>query len=255
MYIILRTCGGLGNQIFQSFYAHLIGEKYSTSNIYHHHSTNYKRFAPWENAFNFQKCNIVFRLLLKFRLPKILFRLGLLKTEYLKIGPLLIVDGYFMNTDQYNCFSKEQINFVLCKIRNNVCSDFKPVNKTLVHLRLGDFFDNIEDETTYLNGIFLKVKESIDVISSDDQKVLAYLKKNPSLKIQLVKTTNWTGLDISKFASNYNKIIYNGSTLVFWSSILSGSSLSFDYELLQNNYMKRNCINLVSLELIFRHNR
>ena len=133
--IILRTHGGLGNQIFQVLYCRLRA-RVEASEIYHVHDTRYQH--------NFELCEALrsgsvptafLRLLSALRIPKVVKRCGSDECEELRIGSITLLDGYFQVPARYSAFSRALISEELAIMKLKLgLSD--PQQGELVHIRL-----------------------------------------------------------------------------------------------------------------------
>lgn len=89
---------------------------------------------PWLPA------TLLVRWVLSLRIPQVLFRLGLRHREYIRIGPWIVADGYFMDAFQYEDFQEPQIQAGLDQIRTRIGIPKDLIRQgSLLHLRLGDF--------------------------------------------------------------------------------------------------------------------
>jgi hypothetical protein len=225
--ILLRTCGGLGNQIFQLFFARLIAEKYNTSCIFHYHESNYSRVTSWEypKIFDLLPCDYFEKLILKLRLPQILYRLGFNTNEYFKIGPYLILDGYFQNYESYKIFDHESINTQLKVLKKELQHRTNPFKKGLniYHFRLGDFFYSEESQQKFVLNEIDSLLPGSTIISNRDDLFLGdrnlinrLNKKNANYLV----TKEMTSIDLICLFSCFRVVYSNGSTLAFWASLL-----------------------------------
>jgi len=231
MKILFRSCGGLGNQIFQLYFTRLLASKLSIAEIVHYHEANYSRIAHWEYpiAEEFSQPNFFEKLLLKLRLPQIIFRLGLSANEYLKLGNYVIIDGYFQSLDDYQKFDRSSVVIQLkCLQKDLLPSNYKYTNreKTILHFRLGDFFKDTQQQIQFIETVIYQLEPGTDVISNRDDLFLEhpkYIQILHSRYSSYVHTEELSSLELFKLFSNYNKIISNGSTLALWASILSNA--------------------------------
>jgi hypothetical protein len=257
MKILFRSCGGLGNQIFQLFYTRLLADKFSAETICHYHEPNYERVAYWEYPLikPYNKPSFIDLFLMRLRLPKVLYRLGLIKREYIKFFGWLIVDGYFQNEIDYYIFSNESISTQI-NIVSNELKSFEKGNELkssiVYHIRLGDFFTSEKDEVDFVNKIFEKLSKDSFVISNRDDlfnKNIGLMTKFANKNIKYVDTTGMSGLQVLNFLSEFGKIVSNGSSLSFASIIFFNQTIeSFDNletnPFLANSFKRLNCLNM-----------
>ncbi len=245
MKILFRSCGGIGNQIFQILFVRLLAEKYNLNKIAHYHESNYERVANWEYPSNniFVKPNYIEKLILKFRLPQLFYRLGISNKEYFNFFGTVIVDGYFQNYIYYKIFN----NIMLCQqidlIRIELGIFQSKKEKSLYHLRLGDFFKNTDEEIKFVINFLNATKPEISIISNNDKLFndnneikLLVTSKN----IKYINTSSYTSIELIKLFGIYNEVYSNGSSLAFISSILCNTSIKKNTSIKLNSYQEKN---------------
>lgn len=232
MKILFRSCGGLGNQIFQLFFTRLLAEKLNTTNIVHYHESNYARIAYWEYPLNETMVGpSTFELIIiKLRIPQFLYKFKLTNKEYVKFGNTIIIDGYFQNLEYYKYFSTEDLICQLDRLRNELVPDFfKNVQSTkLVHFRLGDFFKTEYDQLEFICKYLEKIDEGTTLISNRDDLFLQdiYIKnKLKKCKLNYIETDSYNSIDLFGLFAQFKSISSNGSTFALWASILAKSEL------------------------------
>jgi len=264
--LLLRTAGGLGNQLFQSHYATLLHQRLAVHTVYHFHSTQYARVAPWElGPMPWLPATLLVRWILSLRIPQVLFRLGIRHREYIRIGPWIVADGYFMDAFQYEDFQEPQIQAGLDQIRTRIGIPKDLVRQgSLLHLRLGDFFDQEIDQRKFLEAALSPsmVKRLLldpvngnspeDVMTNDEPAVLQMMENlGTSSAFLLVQTHGLAAPILLKKVAAYARIRYNGSTLAFWAAVLGGADLIWDDFMPPNHYVTRNCGQLKALAPCF----
>jgi hypothetical protein len=245
MKILFRSCGGLGNQIFQILFVRLLAEKYNSNKIVHYHESNYDRVANWEYPSNelFFKPNNIEKLILKFRLPKLFYRIGITKNEYINFFGTVIVDGYFQNYISYKTFDNKLLSQKIDLIKFELgVFDYKKKN-SLYHLRLGDFFKNTCEEIEFVINFLNATKPEISIISNNDKLFndnneikLLITSKN----IKYINTSFFTSIELIKLFGIYNEVYSNGSSLAFISSILCNTSIKKNPSIKLNPYQEKN---------------
>lgn len=228
MKILFRSCGGLGNQIFQIFFARLMAEKYETKDIWHYHEPKYDRIARWEypNSQSFKKPNDLEFILMRMRLPKILFRLGIINREFIKVGNYIILDGYFQSRTDYEIFNFEVIENQKSLIHQELRikqADPALSQKMLYHVRLGDFFKTEVEQLRFIAGITNRLIADSYIISNRDDLFLKddeFLSNCEKKSLKYVPTDHMNGLDLINFLSQFGTLISNGSSLSFASVII-----------------------------------
>lgn len=255
MIILFRSCGGLGNQLFQLLFVRLLAKQYGATAVYHYHEHKYDRVAFWEypNAKDLTKAGLLHRLLLKLRIPQLAFRLKLRQHEYLRFGNVLLVDGYFQRLPDYTIFDPALIQKELEKIRLEMAIGTSPKKGNLLHVRLGDYFKGRTAELEQLQQILdSPLGRHADLITNRDKLILELLSSNPDFftpyNINYITTKDQNAVSLVQFASSYQKIISNGSTLTFWSAILGSAQLVFDVDSITNSQLQQNCVKLQELK-------
>jgi len=258
MYILLRSCGGLGNQLFQAHYALLLQGKNSSSRIFHFHSTNYSRHAEWElHGMPFESAPWYFKFILAFRLPQVFYRLGWSRTESLRFFNLFLLDGYFLDSKEYFEFSKEELTATQYRIKKALNLDAPPAYPLLLHLRLGDFWENANQKHRFLDSTFTLQAPStegapLETMTNEEEFVEAYLREHGLDRVwRIVPTRGYTGLELLRRMMSYKLIRYNGSTLAFWAAVFSGASLQWQRCLDDHHYVTQNCMVLDRLREVY----
>jgi hypothetical protein len=244
MKILFRSCGGLGNQIFQILFVRLLAEKFNLNKIAHYHESNYERVAHWEYPSNniFVKPNFIEKLILKFRLPQLFYRLGI-SDKYINFFGTVIVDGYFQNYTYYKIFNNQLLRQQIDLIRIELGIFHSKKEKTLYHLRLGDFFKNTEEEIKFVINFLNATKPEISIISNNDMLFndnneikLLVTSKN----INYINTSFFTSIELIKLFGIYNEVYSNGSSLAFISSILCNTCIKKNPSIKLNPYQEKN---------------
>ncbi len=235
MKILFRTCGGLGNQIFQFFYLACVRQKFSCDAIIHHHSTNYNRFADFEfpvhEELELIKPNLLELTIISLRIPTILRRIGFKRLGYLKLGNFIIIDGYFQSEFDYCHFSRKILRDSISEIRERTVDDTGDFNrkKRLIHLRLGDYLRSPEMEFTFILGCLNSLNaRSSDVMSNND----SLFRSNSAINLILNKnnqryiyTSSCTARQLYNIFCEYDCIVSTGSSLSFAACIFNNGEI------------------------------
>lgn len=255
MKVLFRSCGGLGNQIFQLFFTRLLANKYNIKNIVHYHESNYERVAHWEYPSKqlFLAPKLIEYLILKLRLPKILFKLGIIEHEYIKLYKYYIVDGYFQNQKDYVIFPRISIskNLILLKKDLILLKSQKQENKILYHFRLGDFFNSNVEEIIFIEKTLLNIEPNSNLISNKDDYFINYnlffdiIKEK---KINLIKTSKMNSIELFNLFLNHQLIVSNGSSLAFSAAILGDIEIQPFEGIDYSNYQKASFERLLNLK-------
>lgn len=202
---------------------------------------------------------------LRLRIPQLLFRLGLRQREFIRIGSWIVADGYFMDAFQYKDFQELQMQAGLEQIRSRIGipKDFLRQGN-LLHLRLGDFFDQEFDQRKFLEAVLSPtwvgqlVLDQVNgipleyVMTNDEGAVLRMLEKLGTRSVfRLVQTQGLDGPTLLKRLAAYARIRYNGSTLAFWAAVLGGADLIWDDVMPSNHYVTQNCRRLEAMAPCF----
>jgi hypothetical protein len=257
MKILFRTYGGLGNQIFQFYYLFCVCRKFSINNIFHHHSTNYDRFAEFEFPVKvkFQEPNFFELLLISLRIPVIARRLlGFKNLGYLRLGKFIIIDGYFQSDFYYMDFSKNILEDSILEIRDCTINGNNKIERrnSLIHLRLGDFFKTEEGERDFVLSCLKNMKVGTDVISNNDTLFFTDVEiKNIMMinKLNYINTSNISSHELYNFFCEYETIISSGSSLSFAACIFNNIRIIPDKNLTDFQQMSFDRMNKLKIYL------
>jgi hypothetical protein len=235
IYVVLH--GGLGNQLFQFFRALVIANENKDYQIFfiedflkiYNVPRQYELDPILEEMCLFKR-NVKSSFLIKIRLPKLLAKFILAAEPILKIpGYGLILDGYFQSLSSYKEVSKESIDAAISLLRKNF------IQKSLIvmsdkyevcHVRLTDFFKDKVESRKYVSNFLLSINRDVDIVTDDE--ILfedELLKMRLPYQVHVIPTQDFTAWDLVKLFSRYKKITSNGSSLAFWASMLSQSTL------------------------------
>jgi hypothetical protein len=229
--LILRTHGGLGNQLFQVFYAFCYCRTFEIGKLKIIHDSNYSH--GFELAPIFKRhtggVRVIERLISRVRLPKILHSSKVLETESIRIGGCLYLDGYFQDEKAYCIFSQDVMASSLRALIVDSCIDLgSALSKgNLYHVRLGDFYANEDLEFDAAVGLVKSFRGTGDIITNN-QTVLQKALDSAEFSSQIynvIDTANFDAFDVLQLMTNYKKVYSNNSTLAFWASVISGGVL------------------------------
>ena len=247
--ILIRTHGGLGNQLFQIFFALALADRTQDNDIKVFHHLRYKhRFelSPILERYRKETSLDRYRIISSLRMPKVLTKMGLRSSGYLHVGSLYVLDDYFQDLRHYTCFTTKNLKSSMKTIKSLFIHE--PISKkdSLYHLRLKDFFRNESEEKGHLLERIKDMRNGSDIITNNDglfeRLVDSTLLERRS--IRLIKTSHAKAEDILRLMMNYRTIDSNGSTLALWAAVLSSANLnSGDLELdAFIKYMKENAV-------------
>lgn len=240
---MLRTHGGLGNQIFQVLFARLYAEQ-SNASLHEIHDAMYQHsfVRSCELGVAPQRASRSQTLLSSLRLPKVLHRIGWGASEKVSLFGTVYLDGYFQAVHHYKSFAPEKVAEQLSRIRDEL--KISSVNKQglLVHLRLGDFFSSPDAAKRHIVQRLCNLGRGSTIITNQES-----LLRDPELRSMLVsngcevKTTEGLNPEsIIRMMAQYEKIDANDSTLTFWASVLGGCAVEFKNPTLrETNYLFR----------------
>lgn len=227
--IYLLTHGGLGNQLFQLNYALLLAKMYNAK-ICLFHSDKYYHGMKLSENFKPLVCKKKLPLIFRFRFIKVLNKFNFLgKTEKLKIGKNMYLDGYFQEIKIYNCFSVIQKLNVLNYLRRLLNIDNKVSLKgRLRHIRVGDFFNNQKQKENHIHKVLLESKSGDQFITNEEILIDSMMRNLNIFDRKIVPSNQLTDVEILKLMASFELVQTNGSTLATWAMILGKGKLESD---------------------------
>ena len=228
--IILRTHGGLGNQIFQVLYARLYSDQNGTE-LGEVHDSSYNHHFPRSLELIKRNAELSYfqRFISSLRLPKLLNRIGFYKVETFSVFGSTFLDGYFQTTTQYRSFDSKKITRELIRIRDELKIQNTKKKKLLIHLRLGDFFESVEEAKKFALTRLLELPLGATIITNQEN-----LLADPELKslldiadCKVLTTVGFTSEEVIRLMSSFETIITNDSTLTFWAAVLGCCNVDF----------------------------
>jgi hypothetical protein len=235
--IVLRTHGGLGNQLFQYFYARVISIEQKIPVIEIVHEQNYKHRFELASEFDQFRIDNEKYLLSRLRIAKIFEKLKI-NAGIMTFNGTMYLDGYFQNDRLYMSTSKEVVDLVIVEIKSLFKIALEKNENTINHMRLGDFFLNEYEESQHLLSRINNLLFGSHLISNRDDliKRKIILTRLKFRNIKHIETSSYSASEILRLLSTYSCIISNGSTLAFWSAVLSNSRLEIGAESLNSLY-------------------
>lgn len=233
MTVVVRTHGGLGNQLFQILYARLYARRRGTAYAeihdrgYAHRFGRSAELAPAPAiASGWQQ------LVSRARLPKVLGRIGLDHSEMIALPGGAFLDGYFQRADQYAGFTPSAVATEIERLRAELQVDPAAAHdpRTLYHLRLGDFFNDREKALDHALGRIENLERGSLVISNQEElfsepRIAA---KMAEMECDLRPSADYSGEQVVRFMAGFSRIATNDSTLAFWASVLGNCRTSFE---------------------------
>jgi hypothetical protein len=144
--VILRTHGGLGNQLFQVLYGRLFAEKFGLD-LMEVHDIHYKHAFPRSTLLRQPtKSPAPHQVLLSsLRLPKVLQRVTRKPERAVYLFGDAYLDSYFQDAGAYTIFDPEAIERHLRLLSAELSIQPAHIDLCLVHLRVIDFFKSRSD--------------------------------------------------------------------------------------------------------------
>ena len=229
--------GGLGNQLFQLFSAQTYAlmsdlnfiqlhvellSKYRTKRIL--------EIEPLLTEDAFFKCLVTqMPIVGRFRIPKILSKTT--GRDRILAIPMLgyFADGYFQSLQDYSPSQLNETAIVLENWRKELRRQgylSSNVRGRLVHIRLGDFFDQPEVALSHATTRLSEISGYADVITDSEEilmKAIHGIGRSNNFKI--VSSSQRKSWEVLTIMSGYAEISTNGSSLACWATLLSNSLL------------------------------
>jgi len=234
-FVVLRTHGGVGNQLFQILYGRLYAEE-NELQLTEVHDTRYPHAFPRSTLIhNAPVPNAYQKTISLTRSPKVFQRFFGRKENPLKFGKTTYIDGYFQARENYTSFAEESISQHLNRLRAELSIEPANIKTKLVHLRMGDFFKDRAAAKKHVLERFSTIAEGSHIMTNDellleDIDVVNFIK---SKNLVLLTTGGASAEEVLRLMSRYKYIDANDSTLTFWSSVLGGSHVTFKNEKLR----------------------
>lgn len=236
MAVVVRTHGGLGNQLFQLFFARLLSEALGTDYV-EHHDVNYPHRFERSSAIPLAthpptRLQLVISRL---RLPKLLTRTGIARRERVRIGRDVYLDGYFQDVRDYHVFTHAAIQGQVNRLRRELAVEPRQAGAadqsgTLYHLRLGDFFAHRDEAVDHALARFAEIAPGSTIITNQED-----VFQDPRIQRMMADkdcvlrpSSDLTPEDVLRLMASYPRIMTNNSTLALWASILGNAETSFD---------------------------
>jgi hypothetical protein len=241
--LILRTHGGLGNQLFQILYGRLFSD-YMGFSLKEIHDLRYPHaFNRTELLLRGEKPTPWQSFVSAARIPKVLQRTVARIEKPLRFGSTFYLDGYFQSVDSYKSFAEKDLKRHLNKLANELSIGHANLDSCLVHLRVGDFFKDVSTAKIHVLDRLKNTPIGAHVMTNDES-----LLNEPDIAtfielraLKLVTTIGMPAEDVLRNMARYRRIEANDSTLTFWASVLGGSELSLKDKSLRDchNFLKK----------------
>lgn len=223
-FAVLRTHGGLGNQLFQVLFGRLFAEQRGLV-LCEVHDLRYRhKFSRSVALARSGEPSAWQRWISAARIPKLLERACGRPEEPLRLGHSFYLDGYFQRAENYAQFPDDVVGRQLQRLANELAIEPANLESWLVHLRLGDFFTNRTAALLHVKERLAKVPQGAHVMTNDetllrDPEVVELMAARSA---ELVSTNDMPAEQVLRTMARYRRIDANDSTLTFWSSVLGG---------------------------------
>ena len=228
--VVLRTHGGLGNQIFQILFGRLEARRLRVP-LFEIHDASYKhrfqRSAEIPVAAHLD--SVVLRTISSIRLPKILARLRADGAQAVRFGGVLFADGYFQCSRHFEKFDRKVLASEILHIATSlgISPDCAKISGTLLHLRLGDAFKNEQEEAAVAIKVLSVAPMDVHVITNRPSIIFrdSIRKLLNSKRAIFIDTSRETPESILRILSSYVTVLGTESTLAFWAHVMSGTNV------------------------------
>lgn len=227
-HVIVRTHGGLGNQIFQLLYARLYVRR-SGAMLFEVHDLRYPHaFGRSVEIARAPAPSVFERAISVLRLPKLVTRLNLHRDAVTVFGTRYL-DGYFQRIADYAGFDDAVLRQELIRLRDELKVSDTPVRARGMHLRLGDFFESDVAVTTHLKERLARLGPDTGIVTNEEARLntplaAAAIAANGA---RVVATGDMTPEQVLRTLASFERIDGNDSTLLFWASVLSGMTCEY----------------------------
>ena len=228
MSVVVRTHGGLGNQLFQLLYARLFASARDEP-LFETHDIRYKHaFARSSELVVAPRPSAIPATLSAMRLPKVFTSLNRPGGAVRVLG-VTCLDGYFQNVADYAAFDDASIRQHLIGIRDELGIATVPTRGHGVHLRLGDFFTSEAAVSAHLDSRLADIGEGAGVVTNEEARLAtpgaaAILA---AAGAYIVPTDDMAAEAVLRTLASFSRVAGNDSTLLFWASVLSGMECAF----------------------------
>lgn len=230
--VVLRTHGGLGNQLFQVFYGRLLSNRLQ-ANLREIHDIRYPhKFGRSELLASSPPPSAYHSIVSSLRLPKVLERHFGHQESPLKLWNDTYLDGYFQTEKIYRRFEQSEIRIHLQKLANELSIFPADDQDHLVHLRAGDFFKNRDDARLHVLNRLREIPDN-SVLMTNDEDLLKDIKVSELIvakQARLISTKGFSAENVLRTMSRHIKVSANDSTLTVWAHVLAGTQVKFDDE-------------------------
>ncbi|MEK7118755.1 MAG: hypothetical protein AAB869_04045 [Patescibacteria group bacterium] len=230
MSAIVRVHGGLGNQIFQVFYARMYADKYGLTlrevydGSYYHGFERSPALAAAPEPTNLEK------FVSALRIPKFLNKAHLSSERPIRIFGSTYLDAYFQTVTSYAEFGDAEIKKHLRRLAAEFGIRSASNDQTLLHIRLGDFFKTRESALEHAVGRLRRADENSAIMTNDEAlfKDPVLLRLLDEKKCKIITTERLEPEIVLRLMATFRQINANDSTLIFWASVLGGCKINLN---------------------------
>lgn len=236
-FLVLRTHGGLGNQLFQILFGRLYAE-FLNLELREIHDSSYPHGFPRCRAIALSsKPSILQSIFSAMRIPKILGRFIGMRERPLQLFNTIYIDGYFQEIDSFRQFERAAIQNQLNALANELGVEAAH-NGKMFHLRLGDFFGDRITAMQHAIDRISDIPAGSWIMTNDEdllnEPVITRLMNDNHIK--LIATNGMPAEQVLCAMSRHSQIDANNSTLAFWAAVLGHSALNLSDKKLQDSY-------------------
>lgn len=229
--------GGLGNQLFQYFYARLIFFQREGTELRlisdfleHYRSPRSVELLPLIESDLTDRLSICSADgLLRLRIPKLLKRITGQEFVVSIPGYGVIVDGYFQELQHFKNFPAEVLAEELSLWRGTLSKrlSLDTLGRgRITHIRLGDFFNDHEAARSFAAQQLSAISGPTDLVTDQEDVLASELSKlDLAHPVRLLSSADMSAWDLMALMCRYESISTNGSTLVFWAAVIRGAQL------------------------------
>ena len=229
MSVVVRTHGGLGNQIFQLLYARLFAARSGVALLEAHDVRYPHAFGRTEELSRHPAPQGIAKVLSELRLPKVATKLKI-RRDSAKIFGDVYLDGYFQRVADYAPFADEQIRDELLRLRSELDIPRTATRDHGVHLRLGDFFTTEAAVAEHLAMRLTRVRRGADIVTNEEARLATPAVRTAlyGADARILPTGQMSAEDVLRTLASFREVDGNDSTLLFWASVLSGMTCDFE---------------------------
>lgn len=228
MKVVVRTHGGLGNQLFQLLYSRLYARSRGAA-LHESHDLRYQHaFARSNELVRTAPPGWPARVISSLRLPKIATRVKL-RREAVTLFGTTYLDGYFQRVADYAEFDDQALRHELLRLREELGVAPGPLRGTAMHLRLGDFFTSEDAVLAHLDARLKHLSAGAGIVTNEEHRLLspAVATVLAQAGAHIVPTGDMTPEQVLRTLASFEHVQGNDSTLLFWASVLSGMKCEF----------------------------